>query len=259
MAAQTHGIQPPPVEVHGRLAQGRYDVGVHRHVAGPPGVLDPRGAAHLADHRGHVLDHPGLIIGRHDRHQAYRRSRILTRGRERSGHRPEDHPTDAVDLQHAHIRTQLLGGGARGFQHRWMLDGGDHQSPAGHGARPAGDHQRAGLGAAGGQDHLMGVDPEGLGDPGARPGQQTRDPPARGVLGAGIGPPAQPLGQILRHLLGHLGADGAGGGVIEVGARGHASTLVAHLRIGANGIIRTTRGWPARTRLEMRCGAGAGH
>ena len=78
----------------------------------------------------------------------------------------------------------------------------------------------------------MGIDPEGLGDPGTRLGQQTRNPPARSVLRARIRPAAEPTGQILGDLLGHLGTDRGRGGVIKIGARGHTSTLVAHLRIG---------------------------
>ena len=104
-----------------------------------------------------------------------------------------------------------------------MLDRRDHQPPARHRARPARDHQGIGLRTTGGQQHLVRIHPQSACQARTSLSQQRPHPPARSVLRARIRPAPKATGQILSDLPGDLGADGAGGGVIEIGA--HAPRL----------------------------------
>ena len=132
------------------------------------------------------------------------------------------------------LAPQVGGRGTRRVQHRRVLKGrGDHPgSRYSCGPRrqsATGDHQRVGLGAAGGEQHLVRVNIECRCQAGARPGEHRPDAPPRGVLGGRIGPSAQAVMQVRGHLRGDLGAHGRGRGVVEVGAGdcagAHAPTL----------------------------------
>ena len=137
--------------------------------------------------------------------------------------RVEVDPAVAVDRKD-HLAPAEVADGVRRRQDRLVLDGRDDGT---HGAaalpgreRGADDAEVVGLGAAGGEDHLVGLGADRLGHL------------APGLLEAGARGPAEPVGarrvaeglgrQVGQHRLQHLGADRGGGGVVEVDGRvGH--------------------------------------
>ena len=217
------------MEVHRNLPQRRNHVGVDGHVPGFAGTPAAAGLTHAPHQRSHVLNHAGLIVRRHHRHQGDGGVAGAARRRQRPLHRVELDPSGAVNLQQAQSRPQLVHGGARRVQNRRVLNRGDHQPPARHRARPPRDHQGIGLRPTGGQQHLMRIHPQGTGQAGTRLRQQCPHPPARSVLRTRIRPATQPTGQVLGNLLGDLGADRGRGGMIEIGA--HAPSLDGSRRV----------------------------
>ena len=215
---QAHRVQPPAVEVHGNLPQGRDGVGVDGNVTGLVRAPGTARLPHVRHQRRHVLDDSGLIVRRHDRDQGNGGAAGIGCRRHRPGQRVELDSPRAVDLQQAQLRAQLGRGGARRVQDRRVLDRRDHQTPARHRSRPARDHQGIGLRTAGGQQHLVRIHAQSARQAGTRLRQQRSQPPAGGVLRAWIRPATEPTGQVLGDLPGDLGADRGGGGVIEIGA-----------------------------------------
>ena len=65
VAAQAHRIQPPAMEVHRNLPQGRDRVRVDGHVPGLAGAPAAARLTHAPHQRRHVLNHAGLIVRRH--------------------------------------------------------------------------------------------------------------------------------------------------------------------------------------------------
>ena len=212
------------MEVHRNLPQGRHHIRVDGHVPGLAGVPGAARLPHARHQRRHVLNHAGLIVRRHHRHQGRGGVVGAARRHQRPIHRVELDPPRAVNLQQAQSRAQLGRGGARRVQDRRVLNWRDHQTPARHRARPPRDHQGIGLRTAGGQQHLMRIHPQGTRQAGTRLRQQRPHPPARSVLRTRIRPATEPTGQVLGNLPGDLGTDRGRGGMIEIGA--HTPSLV---------------------------------
>ncbi|CED91078.1 Hypothetical protein AAM4_1246 [Actinomyces succiniciruminis] len=218
--AQRQCIQPPAVKVQRYPAHRGHRVGVHGHVPVRAGPVGAGRGAHRRHDPGQVLYQAGLVVRRHHAHQA-------GAARQRRAELTGLHPPGSVDRQRHVLGLQLRRRGARTVQHRRMLDrGGDHARTLHSGGtgrqHPTGDRQRVRLRATAGEDHLVRVHVQRRRQPGPRLRQQRPGPASRGVLRRRIRPPAQAIGQVSGHLLGHLRPHGRGGGMVEVDACGGA-------------------------------------
>ena len=179
----------------------------------PGCALDGVGVEHgtgrpLGDQGGdlyHGVDHPGLVVGQHDRHQADVGHRV-----QRLGQGVEVDPATGVGRHHDPSRFP------HGLQHCRMLCGGAD----GHACPPACspahspvDRQVVGLGAAAGEHHATGVgsDKGGHGVAGVVDG-----PPCVAGQAVGSGRIARMVGQPRQHRLDHLGAGQGAGRMVKV-------------------------------------------
>ena len=125
-----------------------------------------------------------------------------------------------VGLQPGHLPSFLFQG-PDGFQHRTVFDGGgDDVFPLPAAVFHSGtDGPVVALGAAGGEEELLGGAAQGLCHVGAVGLQSTGGLCGLGIAGGGV---EIALGHGLRRGLGRLGPDPGGGGVVQI--CGHAST-----------------------------------